>query len=147
MKLLALIRVRGTITKSEQIQRTLEMLNLPVTNNCSLVIDSKEYLGMIDKVKDFITWGEINKETLKLMIEKRGETVSNKKVDPQKINEVVENVYSCKSKLADYEIKRTFRLHPPRKGHRRAGIKRNYTVGGALGYRKEKINDLIKQMV
>jgi len=146
-KLLALIRVKGTVKKSEQIERTLSMLNLPKNNNCSLAVNSSEYLGMIKKVKDLITWGEIDKETLKLLIEKRGFTVSNKKIDAKKLDEITDSIFSLKSKLSDHKIKRTFRLHPPKKGHKRAGIKKPFTVGGALGYRKEKINDLIKQMV
>ena len=43
--------------------------------------------------------------------------------------------------------KKTFRLHPPRGGYERKGIKVPFTVGGALGYRGEKINDLIKRML
>ncbi|MCK5561102.1 MAG: 50S ribosomal protein L30, partial [Thermoplasmata archaeon] len=37
------------------------------------------------------------------------------------------------------------RLHPPRKGYE--GIKRAYTVGGALGYRGKKINELLARMI
>ncbi|MFP4423704.1 MAG: uL30 family ribosomal protein [Candidatus Woesearchaeota archaeon] len=36
-------------------------------------------------------------------------------------------------------------LHPPRKGY--GGIKVPFARGGALGDRKEKINDLIKRMI
>jgi large subunit ribosomal protein L30 len=41
----------------------------------------------------------------------------------------------------------TAHLHPPRKGYGRKGVKVQFTVGGALGDRGEKINDLIKRMV
>jgi large subunit ribosomal protein L30 len=40
---------------------------------------------------------------------------------------------------------RVFRLHPPRKGYE--GVKRSYTVGGALGDRGEGINPLIQRMI
>jgi large subunit ribosomal protein L30 len=40
-----------------------------------------------------------------------------------------------------------FRLNPPRGGYGRKGIKKGFSEGGALGYRGEKINDLIKKMV
>ena len=44
-------------------------------------------------------------------------------------------------------LKPFFRLNPPVKGFDRKGIKVPFSLGGALGYRKEKINDLIKRMV
>jgi len=38
-------------------------------------------------------------------------------------------------------------LKPPRKGYGRKGIKVPFKVGGGLGYRGKKINDLIKRML
>ena len=43
--------------------------------------------------------------------------------------------------------KKGFALNPPRKGYGRKGIKIQFKVGGALGDRGEKINDLIMRMV
>jgi large subunit ribosomal protein L30 len=40
-----------------------------------------------------------------------------------------------------------FALHPPRGGFERKGIKMPFKLGGAYGYRAEKINDLIKRML
>ena len=40
-----------------------------------------------------------------------------------------------------------FRLNPPRGGFERKGIKVSFNSGGALGYRGEKINSLIKKML
>ena len=40
-----------------------------------------------------------------------------------------------------------FRLNSPRGGFERAGIKRSFAVGGALGYRGSGINDLIRRMI
>ena len=44
-------------------------------------------------------------------------------------------------------LKPVFRLHPPRGTKGWGGIKRAYTVGGALGHRKDGISDLITRMV
>jgi large subunit ribosomal protein L30 len=38
-------------------------------------------------------------------------------------------------------------MSPPRKGFERKGIKISYSIGGALGDRKEKINELIVRMI
>jgi len=53
-----------------------------------------------------------------------------------------------KSKISDVDgLKKFFKLHPPRGGFERMGIKKPYTVGGVLGYRGDKINLLIKKML
>lgn len=40
-----------------------------------------------------------------------------------------------------------YRLNSPRKGFGRKGVKHPFSKGGALGDRKEKINDLIRRML
>jgi len=40
-----------------------------------------------------------------------------------------------------------FALHPPKGGFEKKGTKMPFKLGGAYGYRKEKINDLIKRML
>jgi len=55
---------------------------------------------------------------------------------------------SFEAELSDIpDLKPVFRLKPPSKGYDRGGIKQPYTKGGALGYRSEKINDLLKRMI
>jgi large subunit ribosomal protein L30 len=44
-------------------------------------------------------------------------------------------------------LKPIFRLHPPRGSKGWGGIKRSYTVGGALGFRGEAISDLAGRML
>ena len=45
------------------------------------------------------------------------------------------------------KLKKYFRLNAPRKGFGRKGIKHPYQNGGALGYRGQAINELIKRMI
>ncbi len=45
-----------------------------------------------------------------------------------------------------YGVSNTIHLHPPRGGFERGGIKKNFSIGGALGFRGEKISDLIEKM-
>lgn len=50
-------------------------------------------------------------------------------------------------KLVDrYGVGKTINLHPPRGGFRRGGIKKSYSIGGVLGFRGDKIADLIEKM-
>jgi large subunit ribosomal protein L30 len=124
-KKFAVIRVRGLVRVKKEINHTMELLSLFRKNYCTIV-DEKDF-GMIKKVKDYVTYGEIDAETEKLLKEKRGEKTKNK--EGKEI------------------LKKFFRLNPPRKGFGRKGIKFAFSKGGALGYRADKINDLIKRML
>ncbi len=46
-----------------------------------------------------------------------------------------------------FGLDKTVNLHPPRGGFERGGIKKNYSIGGALGYRGENITVLIDKMI
>lgn len=122
---IAVIRVRGLVRISKQIEDTMQMLRLYRKNYCALV--DKKNVGMIKKIKDFVTYGEIDKETEELLIKTRGE-----KTKDDEGKEV---------------LKKFFRLNAPKKGFGRKGIKVAFSKSGALGYRGQKINDLIKRML
>jgi len=70
MTKLAIIRIRGSFHLSKEIRDTFTHLGLPKKNSCVVKEDTPSTLGMINKVKDFITWGPVSEETLKAM-EKR----------------------------------------------------------------------------
>jgi len=138
----AAVRVRGLTGVKTKIADTLNMLRLYKNNYCSVLPNNPIYMGMLKKAKDYITWGEIDDETFKMLVDKRGEEFNGREADSKgkiKYNDFVV--------INNKKIKKSFRLNPPRKGFGRKGIKNPFTSGGALGYRGEKINDLIKRMV
>ena len=102
----------------KEVKDTLNMLKLYKQNYCVVVEASPSIMGMLKKVQSYITWGDVDEETLALLKEKRQE-----------------------------KEKTFYRLHPPIKGFERKGIKIPFRQGGALGNRREKINDLIKKMI
>jgi large subunit ribosomal protein L30 len=138
----AIIRVRGSINIAPDIKKTFELLNLRRVNNLSIWTESKQSLKMIKKVENYATFGKIDEETLKLVVEKRGETKEGK-LD---VSKVFAELKEGKT-LNEVGLNNCFRLSPPRKGHGRKGIKKPFKLGGALGNRNEKINDLIKRMI
>jgi len=151
----AVIRVRGTVNVRHDIKKTLQMLRLHRVNHCVIVEENETFKGMLQKAKDYITWGELDKDTLVELIKKRGRLVGDKPVDDEyiknstpykSVEEFAEAILDGKIRYRDLpDIKPVFRLSPPRKGYE--GIKRAYSVGGALGYRGKDINDLIKRMM
>ncbi len=122
MTKLAIIRIRGTDDVNGDIEATLRMLKLHKKHTCSVYDKTPVIEGMAVKVKDYVTYGEIDEETEKLLIEKRPVVKEGK-------------------------VQNYFHLSPPRGGFERRGIKAPFSMKGALGYRKEKINLLIKKMI
>ena len=111
-------------------------------NYCTLLPSSPQYIGMLKKAKDYITWGEIDEDTVNMLINKRGEEFNGREKDTK--NKIKYNDFVI---AGNKKIKKYFRLNAPRKGFERKGIKQSFQQGGALGYRGSAINDLIKRMV
>ena len=151
----AVIRVRGSINIRGGILDTLKMLRLNRVNHCVILPNTKTYVGMLQKVKDYVTWGEIAPETLAKMIIRRGKLSGDNKISDGYIkkNSDYKSVMSFAKAVSKgdigykdiAEIKPVIRLHPPKKGYE--GVKRSYKSGGALGYRGKNINDLIERMI
>lgn len=122
---IAIIRIRSANRASGAVKDTLDMLKLHKRQYCSVYDKTASVEGMVKKVKDFVTWGEISEETYKMLVAKKGEKDSR---DPE-------------------QIKPFFRMNSPKGGYEAKGIKVPFTMGGALGYRGEAINSLIEKML
>jgi len=151
----AVVRVRGSVGVRGDIADTLKMLRLHRVNHCVIGPNTETYKGMLNKAKDYITYGEIDKDTLVKLILKRGRLPGNKRLNEEKVKELMDlSVEELAEKIVNEEIllkntplKPVFRLHPPRKGYDKAGIKKPFSVGGALGYRGAEINTLLEKMM
>jgi len=151
----AVIRVRGTVNVKPDIKRTMQLLRLTRANHCVLLEENTVYKGMLQIVKDYTTWGEINKETLTKLLSVRGKRIGDKPLTEENLKKAAP--YHSFEKLSEAiienkvnykeipEIKPVFRLNPPKKGHRT--VKRSFVNKGSLGYRKDAINTLIERML
>ncbi len=91
-ELIAVVRVRGKINLSSDIKKTFELLNLHNRNWCVLIENNKSLIGMVNRVKDYVTYGEISKDTLKELLKNRGEIVEEGKyVEIEKLESFVEH--------------------------------------------------------
>ena len=154
-KCLAVVRIRGIINVRKEVEDTLRMLNLQRNCHATLIDDRPSFLGMLRKAQNIITWGEVSKETISLLLKKRGRTIGDKpltdeyakKIGYESLDDLADAIYNLKVMLKDLPgVKPVFRLHPPRKGFK-GSIKKSYRAGGEAGYRGEAINDLIRRMV
>ena len=86
--MIAVIRIAGRVGLNREIVETLHRLKIRKKYACVVLENpSKEQRGMVEAVKEFVAYGEIDDETYKELVGKRGG-----------------------------KIKNFFRLHPPRKG-------------------------------
>lgn len=119
-KYVAIVRVRGTVGVDDRIENTLRRLKLTKPNHVVFYELTPSIEGMIKKVKDFVTWGEVDEKFIKEFEKK-----------------------AVKSK----EDNNLYRLAPPLKGYGKKGIKYTFKQKGALGYRGDKIKELIERMI
>jgi len=154
-KCLLVVRVRGLSDISQEIKDTLSILRL--TRNChaALIDNRPDYLGMLRKAQNCVTWGEISKENVALLLKERGRLVGDIKLTDEyaqeigykSLDDLAEAVYKLKAEYSCLpKVKAVFRLHPPKKGYK-GKVKTSYAAGGVTGYRGEAINDLLKRMM
>ncbi len=152
---LAVVRVRGTINIKRDIRDTLAMLGLTRVNHCILIPESPQYKGMLQKVKDYVTWGSLDEDTATRLIQERGRMSGGHPVDGKALKALgsFKSVDALAKAVVEGKVTWSklegavpvFRLHPPRKGYE--GIKRAYGEGGALGDRGQDINGLLQRML
>ncbi|QKQ98853.1 hypothetical protein GKQ38_05005 [Candidatus Nanohaloarchaea archaeon] len=115
--MIAAIRVRGDVDASDKASATLQNMNLERRNQCVVYEDTDSIRGMLNKAKDYITYGQVSDEALELLEERKGSEIESGDV----IN-----------------------LTPPSRGYK--DTKRNVNQGGSLGER-ENLDNLIEKMV
>ncbi|MEM3852219.1 MAG: 50S ribosomal protein L30 [Methanomassiliicoccales archaeon] len=142
----AAIRVRGHSKIKHTAELTLEQLHLHRVNHLVLLPETETSKRMLQVVKDYVTWGEIDRETLADVIAKAARLPGGVPAATSKDSlSVAQAILDGKATLEGEGIKRVIRLHPPRKGWE--AIKLPYAGGGSLGYRGADINTLIKKMM
>jgi large subunit ribosomal protein L30 len=151
----AAVRIRGSVNVKPKIKRTLHLLRLTRANHCTLINQTPEMKGMLQQVKDYVTWGEINEDTLTSLLKNRGRLTGDTVLTDEYISsatsyktlvDLSKAILNTSISLKEIpDVKLVFRLNPPKNGYE--GIKRSFINRGALGYRGKKINDLLERMI
>jgi large subunit ribosomal protein L30 len=157
-KLYFAVRVRGALGMRGKILDTLSMLRINKVNHGVLIWGEKSFMGMLNKCKDYIAYGEIDEKTLVRLLRVRGKVEGQKVLTDEHIKNLTDykDIKEFAKALLDgkiqyrekdiFKIKPVFRLHPPRKGHR-GTIKKHYAEGGTLGNVGDYINIMIHKML
>jgi large subunit ribosomal protein L30 len=155
VRLLALIRIKGTVKVPKRVRETLDRLRLTKRNSMAIYYHTPSIEGMIKRVDRYLAWGEIDTNLLAALLEKRGRVRNGRKIDYrclqrfgcQSITELAEGIE--KGNLNDYVKKgllRVFRLTPPSKGFP-ADLRKPFRIGGVWGYQGDRVCDLIEKMM
>lgn len=140
---IVVVRVRGRVRLLTKIKDTLDMIRLYKKNYCVLLENTPANKGMVQKAKDFITWGIADDKLVEELFEKRGRLYNGPLTDSKKKIEY-------KGRYVEYNGKKYskfFALNPPRGGFGRKGIKRTFAASGAVGDRGKDINEFVRKMI
>jgi len=155
-KCIIAVRIHGRVGLRSDIEDTLKLLHMTRANHATILPSNPSCIGMLQKVKDYVTWGEGTPETVSLLLRRSGEFSGGSKLteeglaarsDFKLVDDLAKALCAGKADLKDVQgLEPTFRLHPPRGGFR-GSRKRSFASRGELGYRGEAIVDLISSMV
>lgn len=154
MAKIAIIQIRGTVKTHPDVKKTLELFRLKQKHACVVVDDNEVSRGMLKKVKDYTTYGNVDEQLFLELLETRGECIGKQSLKDSKLDakKLAKEYFNDEIKLRDFEpkhqVKPYFRLHPPKGGFEKGGIKKTFIQGGVLGERSEEaITTLIRKML
>ena len=152
-----IVRVRSDVKVERSIKETMHHLNLTKVNHATIVPERPQYAGMLQKAKDYITWGEVSADMIEKILRERGRLTGDSPLTDsyvsenssfKNIGEFAAAIASEETTVKDMpELKRVFRLSPPAGTKGWGGIKRSFTIGGALGARGSEIEALVERMI
>lgn len=140
-KMIAVIRIKGRVGVKRKMAEGLKRLGLNTKYSCVVLKNTKDQIGMLKSLRDYVAYGEISEDDFKELLEKRSRVVNGNEKKPSS-DEIIKGFKEGK-KLREMNIQPVFRLHPPRKG---IESKQRYPKG-VLGNHREKINELLKRML
>ena len=155
----AVVRVRGGQQAGSNVWTTLEQFRLNKINHMVFIPKNQYTQGMLNKVKDYVTWGEVSPEMIAKVLIKKAEMPGGDiginddfiKKNSQKYKSIISFAKALAENeawLTDIEnLQPVIRLHPPNGGYEKKGLKASYKMGGALGYRGVDIEKLLERMI
>ena len=153
-KAFLVVRIKGQADVPHWANTTLNLLNLEKKYRAVIIPVKENTLGMLRKVQHYLSWQEIDIETTKELLDKKGRKSGYKKITDEDvskvgfktIDELATSLSEGKTSMAKIKpIKPWFALSPPRQGFKRS-TKRLYGQKGILGYNKE-LTTLIRRMM
>ena len=144
-KAFLVVRMKGTVNTPYWARTTLDLLHLDKRFRATIIPAKDNTKGMLDKIKHYVSWQEIDVPTTKELLEKKARKGGYKKLTTEDIAKLgFKNTDDMAQSLAEGTailsklkmVKPWFALSPPRGGFKRK-TKKMYGEGGILGNHKE----------
>jgi large subunit ribosomal protein L30 len=148
------VRIKGQADVPHWATTTLKLLRLDKKFRATIIPAKENTLGMLNKIKHYISWQEIDISTTKELLDKKGRKAGYKKITPndlpeigfKTIDELASSLTEGKATLSKLSpLKPWFALAPPKHGFKRS-TKKLYGQKGVLGHNKE-LNTLVRSMM
>ena len=139
------VRMRGTVNVPHWAKTTLNLLHLERKFRATIIPDRENTEGMLDKIKHYVSWQEVDTTTIKELLEKKARKEGYKKITTEDIvklgfkssDDLAKSLAEGTASLSKLKpLKPWFALSPPRHGFKR-NTKKMYGEGGILGNHKE----------
>ena len=143
-KAFLVVRMKGTINVPYWAQTTLTLLHLDKRFRATIIPERDNTKGMLDKIKHYVSWQEIDITTAKELLEKRARKEGYRRFTPEDVaklgfkstDELAKSITEGSVALSKLKpLKPWFALSPPRHGFKR-NTKKMYGQGGILGSHK-----------
>lgn len=148
------VRIKGQADVPHWAIRTMTLLKLEKKYRATILPAKDNTLGMLDKVKHYVSWIELDAVLAKELLDKKARKSGYKKIVGEDLKELgFENTDELATALSEGKavlsklkpLKPWFALAPPRHGFKRS-TKRLYGQKGVLGQNKE-LGTLVRSMM
>ena len=148
------VRIKGQADVPHWARRTLELLKLEKKFRATILPAKYNTLGMLNKIKHYISWFEIDVELAKELLDKKARKSGYQKATADDLKSLgFDSVDAMASALSEGSavlsklkpLKPWFALAPPRHGFKRS-TKRLYKQKGILGQNKD-LGTLVRNMI
>ena len=154
VKAYLVVRIKGQVDVPHWAETTLKLLKLEKKYRATILPAKENTLGMLNKVKHYVSWQEVDSTLAKELLDKKGRKSGYKKIsdadlsttDYKTIDELASALADGKTSLSKLKpLKPWFALSPPRHGFKRS-TKRMYGQKGVLGPNKE-LGTIVRNMM
>jgi len=153
-KAFLVVRIKGQVDVPHWAKTTLKLLKLEKKFRATIIPAQENTLGMLNKVKHYVSWQEAEVSMAMELLDKKGRKSGYKKITEEDIKKIgFKNIEELATSLAEGKttmtklkpLKPWFALAPPRHGFKKS-TKKLYTQKGILGQNKD-LGNLVRNMI
>jgi len=153
-KAFLVVRIKGQVDVPYWARTTLKLFKLEKKFRATIIPAQDNTLGMLNKVKHYVSWHDLDVSLAKELLDKKGRKSGYKKITKEdikkigfeSIDDLAKSLTEGKTSLTKLKpMKPWFALAPPRHGFKRS-TKRLYGQKGVLGKNKD-LGTLVRNMM